>query len=229
MPEFKTIGSSPFCSDHSCGQGCCNKCSRQQSKPHLLYVHVEKTGGSSIECATEATLVQQGYWTNMGHTWVSALESCRKACSFVQPALVVISVRNPYHYYESVFKYAWRGQYSALSLPGNIKNFTEFLPWAVQMSGGSFTQSYRIHHACGTPCKFDHVIHTETLLADWVALLLKFQLPMVGLPKINEANAGESPRGAPPKSSYTLRNLQLVNSHDSAMFSEFGYKMQTSL
>ena len=44
------VHGSPFCADHSCSD-CCGHCSAQKAAsgrtlPHLLYIHIEKTGGS---------------------------------------------------------------------------------------------------------------------------------------------------------------------------------------
>ena len=41
----------PFCIEHYCGAECCNECKTyNDGEPPILYFHVEKTGGSSIEC-----------------------------------------------------------------------------------------------------------------------------------------------------------------------------------
>ena len=41
----------PFCTEHYCGADCCSDCKPyNEGEPPILYFHVEKTGGSSIEC-----------------------------------------------------------------------------------------------------------------------------------------------------------------------------------
>jgi len=71
-------------------------------------VHVEKTGGSSVECATSTSLVPDGLWSNLGHPIYGAVDMCRRKCTFngVQPELI-ISIREPYSWYRSLFTYGW--------------------------------------------------------------------------------------------------------------------------
>ena len=63
MPDFKLIGTSPFCTHH--GLADCSQCSSTPSRAHLLYAHIVKTGGFTLECATHKTLVPQGIWSNL--------------------------------------------------------------------------------------------------------------------------------------------------------------------
>jgi len=49
------LGNSPFCTEHWCGANCCDRCTAQyneegQPRPHILYMHIEKTGGSVRAC-----------------------------------------------------------------------------------------------------------------------------------------------------------------------------------
>ena len=92
--------------------------------PHILYLHVEKTGGSSIECATGLTLVPRGTWSNMGHTDVASVARCAHQCTFSGVApLRVISVRDPYEYARSMWAYTYSCVYSDWCTRGG------FQPW----------------------------------------------------------------------------------------------------
>ena len=64
---------------------------------------------------------------------------------------------------------------------------------------GHATQSDSLRRACGEPCTYDHVLRTESLRDDWIALLLKTGQPDVyQLPKSNPTQVG--PLG-PPRTS----------------------------
>lgn len=125
-----------FCMRHDCSRkddlgrpnNCCPAASPCKLAPgathHLLFVHVEKTGGSSVECATQEW-ARAGYWTNMGHVGTDgrgdvALRACRRRCEEAGvPTAVVISVRDPYAYWQSVLRYAWRMAGTRLSATFN--------------------------------------------------------------------------------------------------------------
>lgn len=76
-----------------------------QPRAHLLYLHVEKTGGSSIECATQHQfLVERGFFTNLGHTSRSVADGCRGTCAHEgERARTVITVREPYAWWRSLY------------------------------------------------------------------------------------------------------------------------------
>ena len=82
---------------------------------HVLFAHVEKTGGSSVECSSQIW-GESGWWTNMGHTTARNLQACEARCkaSNVSTA-VVVGVRDPYKYWASVYRYAWIGSASAVT------------------------------------------------------------------------------------------------------------------
>ena len=90
----------PFCVGHYCNRtalaesGCCRVCPASSTPPRVMFAHIEKTGGSSIECAT-VEHERAGLWMNMGHTKVEYVKGCRKACGW---SPLLIGLRNPYDY-----------------------------------------------------------------------------------------------------------------------------------
>ena len=47
----------------------------------------------------------------------------------------------------------------------------------VQIMAAKISQAGAIRGACGSPCVYDYVLHTETLDTDWHSLLLKVREP----------------------------------------------------
>merc|ERR1719469_1259663 len=87
-PCFETkFEDDSFCAPHWPKFGtCATTCTESSfangsSRPHLLFLHTEKTGGSSVECATQHTFAKMGIWTNMGHTSRAHVDYCRARCS----------------------------------------------------------------------------------------------------------------------------------------------------
>ena len=69
----------------------------------MIFLHVQKTGGTSIECAAQAWR-ERGWWTDMGHVHShnyvqGCLQKCRQAGV---PSVVVMTVRDPYSYWQSL-------------------------------------------------------------------------------------------------------------------------------
>ena len=111
---INTLTGSAFCAEHwfRTGLDACRRCTGAAGptpshfrngtrRPHLLYLHIQKTGGSSIECATEGhRMVDDLLWTNLGHmrnAWGGHVDACRAECTFNGMApKVVVSVRDPY-------------------------------------------------------------------------------------------------------------------------------------
>lgn len=141
-----------FCSDHSCayttGSCCTAPCQTADSHtPHMIYMHVEKTGGSAVECAWQQA-ARQGYVDLLGHSPAFEYETCASRCAV--PTKKVITVREPYGYWASVYRYTWRcifgacssgystfivedTNYSAVVLPnqkGALSSFDAFLEYA---------------------------------------------------------------------------------------------------
>ena len=86
---------------------CCEGCT---GRSNLYYAHVEKTGGSSLECAMKP-FIATGRMISMGHSveGPEGLARCRTQCG---KAPLAISVRDPYSCHEALFKYAFAGQLS---------------------------------------------------------------------------------------------------------------------
>ena len=108
-----------FCSEHFMHNNACQKCNDWAAvgqrvnqlanasnggggfkSAHVLYLHAQKTGGSTLECATEGNPLSVR-WTNMGHTSRDAVDSCIERCTFGEgtlPPKVVVMVRDPYSF-----------------------------------------------------------------------------------------------------------------------------------
>ena len=247
----------PFCSPHHCNWNCCGKCKKslrpdgKTARPHLLYLHIEKTGGSSLECATAQTLTPQGLWSNMGHTSERAVAACLKACTMddVRPQ-IVLTVRDPYAHIRSAYTYAWSCVYSDwcryASGPATLPHdrlpktndcirmrrnnwrptFLEFVRNSVA-PGLTITQTSSIHRACGANCHYDHVLHTENLASDWAALSSRLELPLVTLPRVNE-DVGIGPHGPPPPTVFDEEIVGIIDRVEAQMFDRFGYKRRSA-
>ena len=236
-------------------------------------MHIEKNGGSSIECASQHWH-NKGWWTNMGHTSHNDVRGCVESCNV--PTARVLVVRDPYTYWQarstapharahacparmelprlptrtaltrtprrdqSVFKYAWlEGAPSYVSWwlgqntnehstqdrrRGHLRSFGHFMRWV----GGDgdkemrhISQSARVHRACGTPCRYERLLHVENLTDSWAALLNAYNMPHVQLPRLNEATANH--RQEMPDYTLTDEIVEVIHRLDDAMFSEFGY------
>ena len=205
-----------------------------------------KSGGSSIECASQGWAAQ-GFWSNMGHTSVGAVTGCAAKCNV--PVAIVVTVREPYKYWQSVFSYSWIGDAAFLTWwlgkyggmgteqrrAGPLRSFLHFMRW-VEATGccpwdgprvqspdrWPISQSGRLHRACGDPCRYDRLLHTETLTDDWIAMVTDFGLPRVALPRLNEAVGGRTV--TPPNMTLTDEIVAIINRVDAPMFSEFGYQ-----
>ena len=131
LPPFN-ITSYPdghFCSNHACASECegCREC---RTSARVLFLHTEKTGGSSVECATQRTLVPAGLWTNMGHTSMEAVQRCISACPR-RETIIVLSVREPYAFWQSAYRYTVQTIRSSWHPPTWAKaNLTAFVAWA---------------------------------------------------------------------------------------------------
>ena len=214
-----------------------------------------QTGGSSIECATEnQAMTAASQWSNMGHNAKAHLPSCLLNCVFrgVRPR-IVMTIRNPYAFWRSLFTYAWIGVHAEVVIDHGYyrrglgeevaartgalgsamhplrslwevraRTFGDFLRLA-NASGVYHSQSQYIKNSCPDPCRIDHVLHTETLVTDWYALLQHLELPLVQLPHTNPTKT-DGRAGPPPRTVFTQDVLDVIHRVDARMFgAEFGY------
>ena len=197
-----------YCTDQDCGQLCClTGCGvAPGATHHVLYMHTEKTGGASIECATQAWQAA-GWWTNMGHTTQPQVEACEDRCARSIRVARVLTVRDPYAYWQSVYRFAWHGQGEWLSSwlswhtlewtlhqqrTGILQSFPHFMEWVegeTELLGDAhgLSQSSRVFSACGDPCEYDVLLRTENLSAGWRELVQTYHLPKMALPHLNGA------------------------------------------
>ena len=200
-------------------------------------------------------MVRQVLWTNMGHTsYLDAVRPCIAACTFHGvTAQLVVSVRNPYSFWRSLFTYAWVGVGSALVFPRipkvpsnpavaqNVTTFAGFVRWGgavhdARVSGDYRTQDYSqsvsLSAACGRPCRYDFLLRNEQLGSDWLALLTALELPLIALPQANPTGKQQNyersiwvrKMGLPPPAVYTRELVEIVDRTEKDVFEQFGYQ-----
>ena len=109
-------------------------------------------------------------------------------------------------------------QSAAEILPG-VHTFADF----VTTLPSRWTLSESLHRACGDPCEYDFVLHTETLELDFINLLSRLGLPLMGLARMNPTRDSQPERGPPPVADFTQEVLDVIHRVDGWVFSEFGY------
>lgn len=161
----------------------------------------------------------------MGHTHIGSVRNCLARCTFdgVAPQ-IVMTVREPYSYYRSLFTYAWACAYSAVCIPAGVDDFAGFMEWV--NNNRHVTQIRAIDRACGQPCHVDHLLRTEHLGTDWLRLMEHLSLPLSPLPWSNPTKRTGTNAGPPPPTLYTVRVVEIIDNIDARIFSEYGYRQR---
>ena len=193
-----------FCSEDHCHirgpafAACCAACNAssfvaslgRDAQPVVFFHHTPKTGGSTIECATQGL----AGWINLGHAvpGPAVVEACvaRHCARAFGPSprvLRVVSVRNPFTYYESQYYFAraalrrmtrpfvsslayglFRRRQTHLVLDNNFTRFMHAVltddTWRREVG-----LNETLGRICGRPCRPDAVLHTEQLADDFAA------------------------------------------------------------
>jgi hypothetical protein len=264
MPELGLVPSSSvptssspigsFCVAHRCDlkdvPGCCPQACRtprvdygsaQGPQWHGVFMHIPKTGGSSLECASQAW-ESAGLWTNMGHASFPWVAKCAERCSdrlvnangsnsSITPAFIM-AVRNPYSYWWSLYGYVrqsleGKGGSGALAslqarnATASLATFDSFLH-QMRSHGMQRTQTSQILRICGKPCLYHFLLRTETLDADWLATLGHLRLPLEPLPHVNVV-AGATQSATSLFAVYTPELANIVQEMEPMLFDQFGY------
>ena len=211
---------------------CCEQYCRNHA-PSVIYMHVEKTGGTSIECAS-VPLHQAGQWLNLGHTSDARVQSCRvHQCS---AASRVVSVRDPYSFYTSRYNYAksmkqadgysdalynnMRDIFTVQERNHILTNFSTFFHWFTTDDKVAYLrQSETIRRSCGDPCVYDELLRTETLGDDYESLL---QAHGLHGPLLQHRNPSQ-PYADPRSTMFTCEMIRTVARVEAPLFSQFGY------
>ena len=80
-----------------------------------------------------------------------------------------------------------------------------------------------LNHVMYSWCQYDHLLHTETLESDFVAVLGHHGLPLLGLPRINPTKEANHEDELTPPVVFTRDALRIINNVDDAIFTQFGY------
>ena len=114
---------------------------------------------------------------------------------------------------------AWVGITSFLGFLQFIENHGNFpdnrgtSPWE--------PQSFIMEEQCGKPCKYDYLLHTETMQEDWIKLMDKMGEPRTLLP--HDVN----PTGAKQVIEFSSEALEIIHRLDANMFVEWGFKRRS--
>ena len=110
---------------------------------------------------------------------------------------------------------------------GVLNSFVQFVGWmgrdGLELTGASLAS--RLERHCGRPCRYDYLLRTESLAADWLRLVEALGLPRHALPRVNEAN-DLGRWGKAPATEHTAGTIRFVNRAEAPVFEEFGYSMR---
>ena len=168
----------------------------------------------------------------MGHVGsVNDTDFCTTACTFngSRPR-VAVSIRNPYDYYASLYKMAYAGKaviHARLPFEKFMETYVARQPPPRDSLRGAHdehTLTQTLAAACGSPCRHDYLLRTESLAADRAALVRDSGLPVAPtLPVFNVATR----KGVPSVIAFTSRVLEIVDRADGRLFDTFGYSRRT--
>lgn len=192
----------------------------------LKFMHITKTGGTSIE---EAGLRLNVTW-GMHHTeheerygfWHNL--PTRKDPSLLRQYEWFTVVRNPYDRIVSEFWCKWGGDGRPKSV--NVQNFNEFIMKMIRTrgmnpSGDHYTPQFRYLSLLNIgPDIVLRVLHFERLHSDFAHLLKIYNLPQVKIPFKN--SAGVDKFNVSHLSTAAISLIQQVYKSD---FETFGYNM----
>ena len=242
-----------FCTNHRCvgdPGACCTSCKHIASGPHVYFLHVEKTGGSSVECATQK-LVRAGMWTNMGHGSIRDARHCLaqhcppgNTTKNVTQNVTVTTIRNPYSYWQSLFYYmrteARKGHYGAVKAPAGLahfgasnhvanwtaEDFNTLIRWANESRSGigpTLRLTPKLSRACGSPCKADVVLRGENLQDDLEPVWSLLGVRRITLPHENTMSASDKD----PPVQWDADALDRVWWMERSIFQQFNYTRRT--
>ena len=79
-------------------------------------------------------------------------------------------------------------------------------------------QSFLMEQQCGKPCKYDYLLHTETMQQDWIKLMDKMGEPRALLPHDINPTVGKE------RLQFTKDVLGIIHRLDANMFDEWGFE-----
>ena len=208
-------------------------------RPLLLHLHIEKTGGSAVECAVNRSeALAGGLVLLLGHVREEQLAACRVACTAplgVAPQVVLV-VREPYSWWRSSFLYGLLGTRVARPARTKTPHFADFVEQRFEehrraRGGLQFhgSQSGLLRRSCGEPCLFDHLLHTENLAAEWAALLRRLELPPVQLSEFNPTPHSFQNGSALPPTVFSRAVAEAVHAMERRLFADFNYSHRTDV
>ena len=218
-----------FCTNHRCGASCCENCRQRNESVRLYYAHIEHTGGSSIECAA-VEIAKRGLFLPMGHSTGISIQSAMRACwEKCGRAPLAISVRDPFAYHETLYR--WKlinpGSLHSVGLHWSMPHWPlhSFADWIRYVTGNrtDLLQSSRIQRACGLPCEAEAVIHTERLADDLYLALRRAGIKQERVPMQRRNAVPERSSDKWRPIAWTPELIRMITTAEGALFEEFGY------
>lgn len=148
----------------------------------------------------------------------------------MQP-MIILSIRNPYDYWSSLFRFAKSGngavgmQLRQQNLGKALNTFDGFMRYS-EAKGRHYSLSNRVEKMCGRPCVYNFLLRTETLKSDWTRLLTTLQIPSAIAPLAvdNRNNMTNATKGYMVVLTPAMRNI--INDMEAWVFQTFNYSME---